>query len=87
MKKGLKIIGNITRYIIGGFFVLMSIASLNAGHSIHFIRALGFGILLFPVFYKTINEKKLYKPKWEVLFPIIWFRKFLDLLQLKTKYL
>lgn len=76
MKKTLKIVGNITRYFFGFTFIITSFTSLNKGHPIRFIMGLGFGILLLPVIYKTINEEKMYKSKWEILFPIIWFSIF-----------
>lgn len=76
MRKILKIIGGILRYVVGMLFIIMSFTSLNTGYTIHFIRALGFGVLLLPVIYKTINEEKIYKPKWEVLFPLFWFTIF-----------
>lgn len=76
MKKTLKIMGKVLRYFFGSLLIIGSFTSLNVGLPIHFVRALGCGILLFPVFYMTINEKRMYKLKWEVLFPIIWFAIF-----------
>ena len=82
----MKIVGSIIRYFFAVLFIISSITVLNNGHVVRFIQVWGTGVLLLPVVYKTLNDKKVYKKKWEVLAPIIWFTVFAVILYLKNSH-